>query len=95
MFLNASLDGTTLTQQSNYTVCKMDGWEKTSFNGSLSTGDILSFNFDKELFSSATECRLDLEFSNVSIPSPGPPFADYNDANSTHYEPAYLVVEVW
>jgi hypothetical protein len=95
MFLNASLDGNILTQPSNYTVCKMDGWDKNSFNGSLSTGDILSFNFDKELFSPATECRLDLEFSNVSIPFPGPPFADYNDANSTHYEPAYLVVEVW
>ncbi|SDG29526.1 hypothetical protein SAMN04488589_2622 [Methanolobus vulcani] len=96
MFLNASLDGTTLIQPSNYTVCKIDGWEKSSFNGSLSSPtDVLSFNFDKELFSSSSEYRLDLEFRNVTLPTPGPPFIDYNDWNSTHYEPAYLVVEVW
>ena len=95
MFLNASLGGTTLTQPSNYTICKMDGWDKESFNGSLSSGDILSFNFDKELFSSTSEYRLDLEFRNVTLPTPGPPFTNYNDENSTHYEPAYLVVEVW
>lgn len=94
-FLNASLDGTILTQPSNYTVCKKDGWEKASFNGTLSSDDVLSFNFDKELFSSSSEYRLDLEFRNVTLPTPGPPFTNYNDENSTHYEPAYLVVEVW
>ncbi|WP_407283287.1 hypothetical protein V7O61_13760 [Methanolobus sp. WCC1] len=94
-FLNASLDGTILKQPSNYTVCKMNGWEKASFNGTLSSDDVLSFNFDKKLFSSSSEYRLDLEFRNVTLPTPGPPFTNYNDENSTHYEPAYLVVEVW
>jgi hypothetical protein len=73
----------------------MNGWEKASFNGTLSPDDVLSFNFDKKLFSSSSEYRLDLEFRNVTLPTPGPPFTNYNDENSTHYEPAYLVVEVW
>lgn len=95
MFLNASLEGTTLTRASNYTMWKMDGWDKEPFNGSLSSGDIISFDFDKELFSTGTECRLDLEFINVSLPTPGPPFTKYNNESAPYYEPAYLVVEVW
>jgi hypothetical protein len=95
MFLNASLDGTTLTRPSNYTVSKIDGWEKIPFNGSLDPDDKLSFNFNKELFNSSTEYRLDLEFINVSLPTAGPPFVKYNNESSTRYEPAFLVVEVW
>ncbi len=94
-FLNATLDGTLLNRTSNYTVHKMDGWTASKYSGNLSNSDILRLNFDHDLFNASTEHRLDLRFRNVTLPTPGPPFARFNDHSSTHYEPTYMTVEVW
>ncbi|MDY0387151.1 MAG: hypothetical protein RBT65_08500 [Methanolobus sp.] len=93
--LNVKLDGNLLTQASDFTVYKKDGWTNSPLAGNLSSGDSIYLNFDHDLFTASTDHRLDLEFNNVTFSNSGPPFISYNNLSKALYEPAYLTVEVW
>jgi hypothetical protein len=94
-FVNATLDGTVLTQSSNFTIYKMEGWNDTALIGSLNSEDVICLNFDHNLFNLNMDYRLDLEFNNVTFINNGSSFLNYNNRSKVHYEPSRLTVEVW
>lgn len=96
-FINASLNGSTLLQSSNYTIQKRPLYG--NFNSYVSpdrilNNDSLLIDFNSSLFSSNTSYQLKLGFTDVFYPKVSL-FSSYNENIEKRYEPALLVVEVW
>lgn len=94
LFLNASLEGTTLPQTGNYSAYTLKGWNEKTFTGNIDSDDVICLRFDHSLFNMNQEYILELEFRNVTF-NPGPPYVNYDNYSRTRYEPARLTVEVW
>jgi hypothetical protein len=96
-FINASLNGSTLLQSSNYTVQRRPLYGSFSSyinSGPVLNNDSLRIDFNSSLFSSNTSYQLRLNFNDVIFPQ-GSLFSSYEDNTEKRYEPALLIVEVW
>jgi hypothetical protein len=96
-FINASLNGSTLIQSSNYTVQKRSpsgNFGSYALSSPLMKNDSLRIDLNRSLFSSNASYQLRLNFNDVVFPQ-GSISSNYNDNVEKRYEPALLVVEVW
>lgn len=97
-FIGASLDGSTLSLSSNYTVLKRPlygNFSSYTNSSKLLNNDSLRIDFNKNLFSSNKSYQVRLNFYNVSFTQRSPFFSCYEDNIEKNYEPAILTVEVW
>lgn len=94
-FLNARLEGTVLSRPEDYSIYRMEGWDKLPLAGNIDSSDVICLNFNYSLFSMNKDYGLELDFTNVSFANYAVPYYNYDNYSSTHYEPALLSVEVW
>jgi hypothetical protein len=96
MFVNAALNGSTLSSSSDYTLLKRPLYgEFRPDTGPLVEDDALRISFNKSLFASDRKYQIRLNFNNVTFTNQGPPFSNYEDNIEKLYETALLKVEVW
>ncbi|WP_321419993.1 hypothetical protein [uncultured Methanomethylovorans sp.] len=95
-FINATLNGSTLSASSDYTLLKRPLYgDFRPDSGQLLEDDSLRISFNKSLFTSNQEYQLILNFNNVTFTKQGPLFSTYEINLETLYETALLTVEVW
>ena len=95
-FINATLNGSTLSASSDYTLLKRPLYgDFRPDSGQLLEDDSLRISFNKSLFTSDQAYQLRLNFNNVTFTKQGPLFSTYGDNAERLYETALLTVEVW
>lgn len=95
-FINATLNGSTLSASSDYTLLKRPIYgDFRADSGQLRQDDSLRISFNKSLFTSDQTYQIRLNFNNITFTEQGPLFSTYEDNVETLYETAYLKVEVW
>jgi hypothetical protein len=95
-FNNASVNGIISQVPSNYSIKKRTNTSFQQFNKTetLNGTDTLRFVFNQSLFL-GTFSTIELNFTNMTFFSTGPPYVEYANRTERLYEPATLIVEVW